>query len=145
MVLTPAVIVHDALIAYAKAKDIELLYDHYQESFYKYLDVNYGFRFPFDLEIAINYYDKATLGKDKAGRPRHFTLSGTNTAIVQIIERVESQGKKVAYIDEGIDLYVIKSRIDKGYDPITQYVKNKGEGSFDKDYSSGSYTIKFID
>lgn len=46
MYLAPAVIVHDAIVAYSKAKDIEELYDHYQASFYDYLDTNYGFRFP---------------------------------------------------------------------------------------------------
>ena len=145
MVLTPAVIVHDALIAYAKAKDIEFLYDHYQDAFYKYLDTNYGFRFPFDLEIAINYYDKATLGKDKEGRPRHYTLTGTNKAVYQVLERVYSQGKRFEFIDEGVDLDYIKSKIDNNYDPLTQYVKSGGEGSFKKDFSSGSYSIKFID
>jgi predicted TPR repeat methyltransferase len=46
MYLAPAVIVHDAIIAYSKAKDIEKLYDHYQEAFYDYLNDNYNFQFP---------------------------------------------------------------------------------------------------
>jgi DNA polymerase I-like protein with 3'-5' exonuclease and polymerase domains len=51
MYLAPAVIVHDAIIAYAKAYDIEKIYDHYTENFLKFAGNNYGFWFPFDIDI----------------------------------------------------------------------------------------------
>jgi hypothetical protein len=135
----------DALIAYAKACDIELLYDHYQENFYHYLDDNYQFRFPFDLEIATTYYDKIVLSKDKEGRPRHYNVSGTNFSVYTVLERCIKHGKKIEFLDPEVSMESIKNAMDNKYNVIDQYVKTGGNGAYDRDFSSGSYNIKFVD
>lgn len=135
----------DALIAYAKAWDIELLYDHYQVNFYQYLDENYGFKFPFELELATTYYDKIVLSKDKENRDRHYNMAGTNISVYQVLERVIKYGKKVEFLDPEITLEVIKSRVDNNYDIYQQYALTNGNAAYDRDFSFGSYDIKFVD
>lgn len=143
MYLAPAIIVHDAIIAYSKAKDIEALYDHYQESFYEFLDKRYGFRLPFDLEVACSYFEKTIM--EKGSEPRHFSISGTNRAVYDVLTKAIKYGKKVEFLDEGVDLNTIKSKIDDGHDIISQYVKSGGNASFNRDFSYGSYNFKFVD
>lgn len=143
MRILPAIIVHDAIIAYAMAKDIELLYDHYQDSFYQYLSDNYGFKFPFDLEIACSYFEKTTLSKGNG--EREFNISGTNRAIRDVLTRVYNHGKRFEFLDEDISLDVINSRVNDKFNVIEQYVKSGGQGSFERDFSYGSYGIRFID
>lgn len=143
MYLAPAVIVHDAIVAYSKAKDIEKLYDHYQENFYEFLDENYGFRFPFDLEIACNYFEKTVL--EKGDKPRHFNISGTNRAVYDVLSRSIKYGKKIEFLKEEVSLDSIKSSIDHNYDLIDQYVKSGGKASFKRDFSYGNYDFKFVD
>lgn len=143
--LAPAVIVHDALIAYAKAWDVELLYDHYQENFYKYLDDNYQFRFPFDLELATTYYDKIVLAKDKEGRPRHYNVTGTNFSVYTVLSRCIKYGKKIEFLDPEMSIEKVQQSIDNNYNVVEQYVKTNGSGAYDRDFSYGSYDIKFVD
>lgn len=142
-VLTPAVIVHDAVVAYAKAKDLEQLYDHYQESFYDFLDENYKFRFPFDLEVATNYFEKTILKKGSS--PREFSISGSNRAIYEVLSRAVKYGKQIEFIGTGITLETVKQLIDDNYSIMDQYVKTEGKPSFNRDFSKGFYSFKFID
>jgi hypothetical protein len=142
MYLAPAVIVHDAIVAYSKAKDIEELYDHYQKSFYDYLDENYGFRFPFDLEIATNYFEKTVMEKGES--PREFKIEGTNRAIYDVLTRSIKYGKKIQFMN-GETLESIKNLIDDNHSVLDQYVKTNGQASFNRDFSYGKYLFKFID
>jgi len=142
-VLTPAVIVHDAVVAYAKAKDLEKLYDHYQESFYEFLDMNYKFRFPFDLEVATNYFEKTILKKGSS--PREFSIAGSNRAIYDVLSRSVKYGKKIEFIDTSITLETVKQSIDDNYSIMDQYIKTEGKPSFNRDFSKGFYSFKFTD
>jgi hypothetical protein len=143
MYLAPAVIVHDAIVAYAMAKDIEKLYDHYQEAFYDFLDKNYGFRFPFDLEVAANYFEKTVLEKGK--NPREFSISGTNRAIFQVLSRSVKHGKKIEFNDLNVNLESINKSIDDNYSELDQYLMTKGNPSFNRDFSKAKYFFKFTD
>lgn len=145
MFLNPAVLVHDALVAYAQAQDIELLYEHYQENFYRYLDEKYQFRFPFDLEIATTYYDKIVLSKDKEGRPRHYNVSGTNKSVFQVLDRCIKAGKKIEFLNPDHSIELVFESMDNKHDVIRQYVLANGTGSYDRDFSYGSYDIRFVD
>lgn len=143
MYLTPAISVHDAIIAYAKAKDIELLYDHYQEHFYNFLAKNYRMKLPFDLEIACNYFDKIVMEKGK--NPREYNVSGSNKSVYTVLQRAINNGKEIEFLDPEINMDVVKSRIDSNYNPIEGAAKNGGNPTFEKDFSYGNYDIRFID
>lgn len=139
----------DALIAYAKAKDIEKLYDHYHKHFLEFLEERTGFYLPFDLELACNYYEKTILSK--GAEPRQYNLSGCNRAVYDILDRCLRSGKKVKFLskqgdtDIPVDMEFIKSKIDSGYSMHAQYFKGRGQVSYDKDFSYGAYNIEFVD
>jgi hypothetical protein len=143
MYLAPAVIVHDAIVAYSMAKDLEVLYDHYQKNFYDYLDENYGFRFPFDLEIAVNYFEKTVM--EKGDNPREFTIEGTNRAVRDVLSRAIKYGKRVEFADPKVSIESISESIDDGYGVLDQYLKSGGMASFNRDFSYGKYKFKFVD
>lgn len=147
--LVPAIAVHDAIIAYSKVKDIEILYDHYQESFYNYLDSNYGFRFPFDLEVATNYFDKIVLERSgENSSERRYTVSGTHKSLYSVLSRAEKYGKKIEFIEnknEVCSTSDLKELMSEKLSVIRQYLKSKGVVCFDKDFSYGKYDIKFVD
>lgn len=144
MYLAPAIIVHDAIIAYSKAKDIELIYNHYTENFLNYLGNNYGFWFPFDIEIACNYYNKVLLSKGKESL-RHYSVSGTNISVFEVLSRCVSNGKIIKFLDENVTLESIKSSIDNKDHLYRQFQRGGGAVSFDRDFSYGSYNIEFVD
>jgi len=143
MLLTPAISVHDAIISYSNACDIELLYDHYQEHFYEFLAKNYHMKLPFDLEIACNYWDKIVM--EKGSDVRHYTMEGTHKSIFTVLERAYENGKRFEFIDKTITMDIVKSKIDSGYNPIEGAARNGGNPIFEKDFSYGKYEVKFID
>lgn len=133
----------DAIIAYALSKDIELIYSHYTTNFLDYLKNNYGFNFPYEIEIACNYYNKVTLSRGK--EPRQYTLSGTNISNFEVIERCLENGKKIKFLDPDVTLESIHASINNNNHLYRQFQMGGGAVSFDRDFSYGSYNIEFID
>lgn len=133
----------DAIISYANAKDIELMYDHYQEHFYEFLAKNYRMKLPFDLEVACDYWNKIVM--EKRELPRHYNMSGPNKAVFQVLERAYNNGKRFEFVDETITMEIVKSRIDSNYNPVEGISKNMGNIIYEKDFSYGSYDVRFVD
>lgn len=82
---------------------------------------------------------------EKGNLPRHYNMSGTNKSIFTVLERAYNNGKRFEFIDPEITMEIVKSRIDSGYNPIEGASKNGGNPTFEKDFSYGSYDVRFID
>lgn len=148
--LDPAAMIHDAVVAYTYADNIELLYDHYHEHFLEFVEEKTTFYLPFDIELACNYFDKIVLSRGSL--PRHYNVSGTHRSIHDVLERCYRAGKRFIFHvkdSEGnpvdFNLESVAKLINAGHSLHYQYYKARGQYSYDRDFSGGSYDIEFID